>query len=137
MTIFAASARKAAIRVPAAELPLCSDATAAKTSTALMLTPPPRKDDTAACQPPASAAITVSALVASGDPAALALLQAMADGDVQAAGRDLTALQRPDGGWGQTPEYAPDAYSTGQAVYALRLAGLGAKVAVTITKVVN
>ena len=47
-------------------------------------------------------------------------------GDVQAAGRDLTALQRPDGGWGQTPEYAPDAYSTGQAVYALRLAGLGA-----------
>src|SRR5262245_43138641 len=32
----------------------------------------------------------------------------------------LRKLQRSDGGWGQTPALAPDAYATGQALVALR-----------------
>jgi len=35
----------------------------------------------------------------------------------------LLALQREDGGWGQMPTMASDAYATGQALYALRAAG--------------
>ena len=35
------------------------------------------------------------------------------------ARQSLLALQRADGGWSQTPQLASDAYSTGQAVYAL------------------
>jgi ankyrin repeat protein len=35
--------------------------------------------------------------------------------------RQLVALQRQDGGWGQLPSLASDAYSTGKALYALRL----------------
>ena len=38
----------------------------------------------------------------------------------------LLALQRADGGWGQLPAMAPDAYATGQALYALRAAGVTA-----------
>lgn len=46
---------------------------------------------------------------------------------VQAAVDDLLALQRPDGGWSQTiPELKSDAFATGQSLYALSLAGLGA-----------
>ena len=44
--------------------------------------------------------------------------------DVVAAGRDLQKLQRAGGGWAQLPDYAPDAYSTGEALYALSEAGL-------------
>jgi ankyrin repeat protein len=36
----------------------------------------------------------------------------------------LLALQRSDGGWGQTPKLAPDAYATGQALVALRESGM-------------
>jgi hypothetical protein len=36
----------------------------------------------------------------------------------------LLALQRADGGWGQLPAMAPDAYATGQALYALHAAGV-------------
>ena len=36
----------------------------------------------------------------------------------------LLALQRPEGGWAQLPTMAPDAYATGQALYALRQNGL-------------
>jgi ankyrin repeat protein len=36
----------------------------------------------------------------------------------------LRALQRADGGWGQTPAMSADAYATGQSLYALRLAGM-------------
>ena len=36
----------------------------------------------------------------------------------------LLALQRQDGGWGQWPEMAPDAFATGQALYALYASGL-------------
>jgi hypothetical protein len=39
------------------------------------------------------------------------------------AARALTALQRGDGGWGQLPGMASDAYATGQALYALSVAG--------------
>jgi ankyrin repeat protein len=35
----------------------------------------------------------------------------------------LTALQRPDGGWAQLPSMDPDAFATGQALYALNAAG--------------
>jgi ankyrin repeat protein len=37
--------------------------------------------------------------------------------------RRLKALQRADGGWGQLPTMNSEAYSTGQAIYALRVAG--------------
>lgn len=43
--------------------------------------------------------------------------------EIAGASRDLRLMQRPNGGWGQTPAYAPDAYSTGEAVFALREAG--------------
>lgn len=36
----------------------------------------------------------------------------------------LLALQRANGGWGQTPNLPTDAYATGQALYALRESGL-------------
>jgi hypothetical protein len=38
---------------------------------------------------------------------------------IDAAARSLTAEQRPDGGWAQTPNLGSDAYATGQAIYAL------------------
>jgi hypothetical protein len=43
---------------------------------------------------------------------------------IAAQARRVTALQRADGGWGQTPLMASDAYATGQALEALRLAGM-------------
>ena len=45
----------------------------------------------------------------------------------QARGRELAALQRPDGGWAQTPFLASDAYATGQAIYTLRQIGVPAE----------
>ncbi|HEY2013561.1 MAG TPA: ankyrin repeat domain-containing protein [Bryobacteraceae bacterium] len=42
---------------------------------------------------------------------------------VDGAARELAADQRADGGWAQLPTLASDAYATGQAIYALRLAG--------------
>ena len=41
----------------------------------------------------------------------------------------LIALQRGDGGWGQMPTLDPDAYATGQALYALHSPGLSATAA--------
>jgi squalene cyclase len=38
----------------------------------------------------------------------------------------LRAHQKDDGGWGQSPDMSSDAFATGQAVYALRVAGLAA-----------
>jgi len=43
--------------------------------------------------------------------------------DIEAARRDLLALQRSSGGWPQLPRYVDDAYSTGEALYALSVAG--------------
>ena len=39
------------------------------------------------------------------------------------AAKDLLRQQRSDGGWGQTPLLASDAYATGQALVALKEAG--------------
>ena len=44
----------------------------------------------------------------------------------RAAGRNLIERQQSDGGWPQLPRYDSDAYSTGEALYALREAGLPA-----------
>ena len=41
---------------------------------------------------------------------------------VDAAARELIAQQRPDGGWGQTPDMSSDAYATGLALSALAMA---------------
>jgi hypothetical protein len=43
-----------------------------------------------------------------------------------AAVGSMLAIQRSDGGWGQTAALAPDAYATGQSLYALHLAGVPA-----------
>jgi ankyrin repeat protein len=54
----------------------------------------------------------------------LGLAWARAKRDViQKAARNLIALQRTDGGWGQIPTLASDAYATGQALTALAEAG--------------
>ena len=37
--------------------------------------------------------------------------------------KELIALQRPDGGWAQTPYLASDAYATGQVLYTLHETG--------------
>jgi ankyrin repeat protein len=44
-------------------------------------------------------------------------------GLIQKAASDLLAEQRTDGGWGQLPTLPSDAYATGQALYALNMAG--------------
>jgi len=38
----------------------------------------------------------------------------------------VVKLQRPDGGWGQLPTMGPDAYATGQALFALSTADVPA-----------
>jgi len=44
--------------------------------------------------------------------------------EIQTAERDLIAMQHADGGWGQLRSYESDAYSTGEALYALAEAGM-------------
>jgi ankyrin repeat protein len=44
--------------------------------------------------------------------------------EVERQVKRLLALQRPDGGWSQRASMAPDAYATGQALYALHASGL-------------
>ena len=41
------------------------------------------------------------------------------EAELGAAARNLESLQRADGGWGGNPNLAPDAYSTGLAIFAL------------------
>ena len=43
--------------------------------------------------------------------------------EIVAARRDLLVLQQRTGGWPQLPRYQPDAYSTGEALFALHEAG--------------
>jgi ankyrin repeat protein len=45
-----------------------------------------------------------------------------AESELRAAGKDLMATQRPDGGWPQTRYLSSDAYATGLSLYALRTA---------------
>jgi ankyrin repeat protein len=45
-------------------------------------------------------------------------------GEVLRESKALIALQRKNGGWGQWPTMEPDAYATGQALYALHAGGL-------------
>ncbi len=45
------------------------------------------------------------------------------DSEVTAAADQVIAGQRADGGWGQLATLGPDAYATGQRLYALRVAG--------------
>jgi hypothetical protein len=47
------------------------------------------------------------------------------------AAKELQSRQRPDGGWSQTSEYlVSDAYSTGEAIYALHEAGVASKLGI-------
>jgi len=43
--------------------------------------------------------------------------------EIEAARRDLLGMRRPNGGWPQLAGYEPDAYSTGESLFALREAG--------------
>jgi hypothetical protein len=45
-------------------------------------------------------------------------------GDVERAMADVLKHQQPGGGWSQLPQLEPDAYATGESLYALRQAGL-------------
>jgi hypothetical protein len=54
---------------------------------------------------------------------ALALEWAGSGPAARTAARSLLALQQSDGGWSQLPGIAPDAYATGQALFALNVAG--------------
>jgi ankyrin repeat protein len=49
-----------------------------------------------------------------------------ASSEIAQATRDLDAMQKSDGGWPQLSGYESDAYSTGEAVYALHEAGVPA-----------
>ncbi len=44
--------------------------------------------------------------------------------EVDEARHDLLSMQRKDGGWAENPRYSSDAYSTGEAVYALKESGI-------------
>lgn len=46
--------------------------------------------------------------------------------DIAVAGKDLLAFQKPAGGWAELPDYPADAYSTGEALFALHESGLPA-----------
>ena len=46
--------------------------------------------------------------------------------EIDAARKDLAALQKPAGGWPELPRYQADAYSTGEALFALHEAGMPA-----------
>jgi ankyrin repeat protein len=54
----------------------------------------------------------------------LGLTWTKAEAAVKGAMRDVMSLQRSDGGWAQTPHLGSDAYATGQALYALNIAGV-------------
>jgi ankyrin repeat protein len=44
--------------------------------------------------------------------------------EIDAARRDLLAMRKPNGGWAQLPGYQPDAYSTGESLFALHESGM-------------
>jgi ankyrin repeat protein len=46
--------------------------------------------------------------------------------EISVQSKRVVALQRQDGGWGQLPTMASDAYATGEALYALHASGLAA-----------
>jgi ankyrin repeat protein len=54
---------------------------------------------------------------------AIALAWAGADSAAATAARRLVPMQASDGGWSQLPSLSSDAYATGQALYALSIAG--------------
>lgn len=51
----------------------------------------------------------------------------VANNEIAAETERLLALQRPDGGWGQGPQMAADAYATGEALFALQVTGTSVK----------
>jgi hypothetical protein len=44
--------------------------------------------------------------------------------EIAGARRDLLRLRKPNGGWGELPGYQPDAYSTGESLFALHESGV-------------
>jgi hypothetical protein len=61
----------------------------------------------------------------------MGLVWAGAESDqIASAKRDLLTLQKPNGGWAQMRNYEADAYSTGEALFALREAGVASEDAV-------
>jgi hypothetical protein len=56
---------------------------------------------------------------------------------IKSAARGLAAMQRSDGGWSQMPTMATDAYATGQATFALSVAGGMSATNPVIRKAVN
>jgi hypothetical protein len=50
--------------------------------------------------------------------------------EISAQAKRLLMIQRQDGGWAQLPTMAPDAYATGQALYALHASGMSPKASI-------
>jgi len=57
----------------------------------------------------------------------LAIRAGRAQSDLEPQVRELLALQQPDGGWRQLPDWKSDAFATGQTLYVLSLAGYSAE----------
>ena len=86
------------------ELRAQGEAAMVRTRQWLLATPPASTED---------ASFRLLGLVWAGAPAE----------QIRAAQHDLLKLQEPLGGWPQLPDYQPDVYSTGEALFALHQAG--------------
>jgi hypothetical protein len=92
-----------------------------------MYSPPGRREETAARITRAREFLRTAAADDTQAEAFKLLGLVWADGsrtDISRQVKRLLALQRRDGGWSQLPTMAADAYATGQALYALRVAGV-------------
>jgi len=89
--------------------------------------PAPQREDYAAAVRRAAAWIA-SAQVSSNEDRVFQLLgltwAGTKPGELRKMAAALVATERPDGGWAQLPTLASDAYATGQALFALKAAGV-------------
>jgi ankyrin repeat protein len=114
-------------RPPHSSSPFTATATAIRAIQLYM--PEERKDARDACFQRARRWLTATHPTSTEDASfrLLGLVWAAASAnDIDAARHDLLAFQKAAGGWPELPLYQPDAYSTGQALYALHEAGFSA-----------
>ncbi|HKE20779.1 MAG TPA: ankyrin repeat domain-containing protein [Bryobacteraceae bacterium] len=118
--------------VPISRAPMQEGATAltAQAVRALALYAPPARQDETRQQIARALDWLLHATPQTTDEQAMLLLGLWWSGahnpDVQNVARRLIALQRSDGGWGGNPNLPSDAFSTGEALYALHESGRAA-----------